>query len=71
MRIPAPEEKMQAILDARSDLAEYLGSIGKIEVMSAFSKDEICGMIRACQEGVQKSLHRQAGDGLEDQEIPF
>ena len=71
MRIPAPEEKIQAILDARADLAEYLQGIGKIEVMSSFTKDEICGMIRACQEGVQNSLHRQAGDGFEDQEIAF
>lgn len=70
IRKPSPSEKVQAILDARKDVAEYLTSIGKIEVFADFSKDEICGLIRAAQEGVQASLHRQLGDALED-EIPF
>lgn len=67
---PSPQEKVQAILDARQDVAEYLQSIGKIEVFGDFTKDEICGLIRAAQEGVQKSLTNQIGQGLEDQ-IPF
>ena len=70
MKLPSPQEKVQAILDARQDLAEFLQSIGKIEVFNDFSKDEIFGMIRAAQDGVQKSLRRQIADGL-DQEIPF
>lgn len=68
---PSSEEKVQAILDARQDVAEYLQSIGKIEAFNEFTKDEICGLIRAAQDGVQKSLHRQAGDGFTDDEIPF
>lgn len=71
MRLPAPSEKVQAILDARADVASYLESIGKIEVFADFTKDEICGLIRAAQDGVQKSLRRQGGDGFEDGEIPF
>lgn len=70
MRLPSNEEKVQAILDARSDLAEYLDSIGKISVFDNFTKDEICGMIKAAQMGVQRSLSRQLKAAL-DQEIPF
>jgi hypothetical protein len=70
MRLPSASEKVTAILDARADVAEYLTSIGKIEVMASFSRDEICGLIRAAQDGVQKSLHRQLGDAM-DGEIPF
>ena len=70
IRKPSPSEKTQAILDARAPVAEYLQSIGKIEVLASFTKDEICGLIRAAQEGVQESLHRQLADALED-EIPF
>lgn len=65
---PTPGEKVQAILDARQQVAEYLQSIGKIEVFAGFTKDEICGLIRAAQEGVQASLARQCN--LDD-EIPF
>ena len=71
MRLPSNTEKVQAILDARKDVAEYLQSIGKIEAFNDFTKDEICGLIRAAQEGVQKSLHRQTLDAFEDSEIPF
>ena len=70
MRLPTNEEKIKAILDARKDVAGYLESIGKIEVFASFSKDEICGLIRAAQEGVQRSLHEQARRALDD-EIPF
>lgn len=74
---PSPEEKVQAILDARQPVAEYLQSIGKIEAFNDFTKDEICGLIRSAQEGVQASLSRQASDGFGaggralDDEIPF
>lgn len=67
---PSPGEKVKAILDARADVAEYLQSIGKIEAFKDFSKDEICGLIRAAQEGVQKSLLSQMNTGIDD-EIPF
>lgn len=70
MRIPSQEEKVQAILDARAPVAEYLASIGKIEAFEAFTRDEICGLIRAAQEGVQASLRRQVGDAFADQ-VPF
>ncbi len=71
MRIPCQEEKIQAILDARQDLAEYLSSIGKLQVFDNFTKDEICGLIKAAQMGVQKSLRRQVEQAFEDAEIPF
>lgn len=61
MRLPTAEEKATAILDARKTVAEYLHGIGKLEVFDTFTKDEICGMIRAAQEGVQDSLRRQTG----------
>lgn len=70
MRVPTSGEKAQAILDAREDLAEYLNSIGKISVFEGFTKDEICGLIRAAQEGVQRSLHAQVNSSMND-EIPF
>ena len=68
IRKPTAEEKVQAILDARQPVAEYLKNIGKIDAFNDFSKDEICGLIRAAQEGVQDSLRRQCD--LDD-EIPF
>lgn len=74
MRIPSPQEKVQAILDARKSVAEYLQSIGKIEAFANFSKDDICGLIRAAQEGVQASLKRQMHDAFNEDigdEIPF
>lgn len=71
MRMPSNAEKVQAILDARKDVAEYLQSIGKIEAFNDFTKDEICGLIRAAQDGVQQSLRRQIDAMFEDQEIPF
>ncbi|MFA9231840.1 MAG: DUF6511 domain-containing protein [Microgenomates group bacterium] len=71
MKLPSPSEKIQAILDARADVAEYLQSIGKIAVFDSFTKDDICGLIRAAQDGVQKSLHRQGGSAFDDSEIPF
>ena len=70
MRIPSQSEKVQAILDTVKPVAEYLQSIGKIEAFKDFSKDEVAGLIRVCQEGVQESLHRQSADGFDDQ-IPF
>lgn len=71
MRIPCPEEKVQAILDARQDLAEYLASINKLHVFDGFTKDEICGLIKASQMGVQKSLRRQVEQAFDYAEIPF
>lgn len=70
MRLPSQGEKITAILDARQDVAQYLTSIGKIEIFANFTKDEICGLIRAAQDGVQASLKRQIGDAM-DGEIPF
>lgn len=70
MKLPSAQEKVQAILDARADIAEYLQSIGKISVFDNFTKDEICGLIRAAQEGVQKSLNAQLRSAI-DSEIPF
>lgn len=70
MRLPTAQEKVEAILSARKDVAQYLVSIGKIEVMDHFTKDEVCGLIRAAQEGVQRALKEQVFDAL-DGEIPF
>lgn len=70
IRKPSASEKVQAILDARKNVAEYLDSIGKMAAFENFTKDEICGLIRAAQEGVQESLHKQLGDEFGDQ-IPF
>ena len=71
MKLPSKQEKIQAILDARKNVAEYLQSIGKVEVFNDFTKDDICGLIKAAQDGVQQSLHRQLGEAFEDSEIPF
>lgn len=71
MRLPTAQEKVQAILDARKPVAEYLQSIGKIEAFADFSKDDMCGLIRAAQEGVQASLHEQLRNAVLDDEIPF
>ena len=71
MRLPSNQEKVQAILDARKDVAEFLQSIGKIDAFADFSKDDICGLIRAAQDGVQKSLHAQLRNAVTDDEIPF
>ncbi len=70
IRKPTSSEKVQAIMDARAGVAEYLQSIGKIDVFETFTKDDICGLIRAAQDGVQASLHKQLDDCI-DQEIPF
>ena len=70
MRLPSQSEKVQAILDTIKPVAEYLQSIGKIDAFSDFTKDEIAGLIRCAQEGVQASLHRQTHSALDDQ-IPF
>lgn len=67
---PSPAEKVQAILDARKDVFNFLQSIGKTEAFDGFNKDEMCGLIRAAQEGVQRSLHNQAGRAFDD-EVPF
>lgn len=71
MRLPSQEEKIKAILDTVKPVAEYLQSIGKIEAFNDFTKDEICGLVKVCQEGVQASLHSQISDGFEDAQIPF
>lgn len=67
---PSPTEKVQAITDTVKPVAEYLQGIGKIEAFKDFTKDEICGLIRVAQEGVQESLCRQLGRAVEDQ-IPL
>lgn len=61
---PTAQEKVQAILDARQPVAEYLQSIGKIEAFDNFSKDDICGLIRAASDGVQDSLKVQCRDAF-------
>jgi hypothetical protein len=71
IRKPSPDEKVQAILDARQQVVEYLQGIGKIEAFNDFTKDEICGLIRAAQEGVQDSLRKQMNWDTYDDEIPF
>lgn len=68
---PSKEEKIQAILDTVQPVAKYLQEIGKIEAFNDFTKDEICGLIRVAQDGVQESLSRQCANGFDDQEIPF
>lgn len=70
MRLPSQGEKVQAILDTIKPVAEYLQSIGKIGAFSDFTKDEIAGLIRCAQEGVQASLRKQCEDALNG-EIPF
>jgi len=67
---PSPSEKTQAILDTVKPVAEYLQSIGKIDAFSDFSKDDICGLIRVAQEGVQESLRIQCKQAFDD-EIPL
>lgn len=67
---PTTEEKIQAILDARQDVAGYLQSIGKIEAFAEFSKDDICGLIRAAHDAVQASLKVQCREAF-DGEILF
>ena len=67
---PTPGEKVQAILDARKDVFEFLQSIGKTDAFDGFTKDEMCGLIRAAQEGIQRSLKEQCKAAFED-EIPF
>lgn len=67
---PTKEEIIQAVLDTRQHVAEYLQSIGKIEAFAEFTKDEIAGLIYAAHEGVQASLRVQCRDAF-DGEIPF
>ncbi len=71
VRLPSPQEKIQAILDARKDVAEFLQSIGKMDAFADFTKDDICGLIRAATDGVQRSLHEQLRNSVLDDEIPF
>ena len=70
---PSKTEKVQAIRDAVKPVAEYLKSIGKIEAFANITEDEICGLIRVAQEGVQESLCRQLGRAVDDNldEIPL
>lgn len=70
MRLPSQQEKIQAILDTVPVVADYLKGIDRIEAFNDFTKDDICGLIRACQDGVQASLHRQLAQAFDD-EIPF
>lgn len=67
---PSTEEKIQAILDARKPVADFLQSIGKIEAFEDFTRDDICGLIRAAHDGVQDSLKAQCREAF-DGEIPF
>ncbi len=73
MRLPTYNEKIKAIQDTVPAVAEFLEQIGKIEAFNDFTKDDICGLIRTCQEGVQRSLHLQIEGGFDNlnQEIPF
>lgn len=72
---PSNDEKVQSILDARDNVANYLNAIGKIEAFDNFTRDDICGLIRAAHDGVQDSLKRQCASGFSgeimDDEIPF
>lgn len=61
---------VQAVLDSRQHVAEYLQSIGKIEAFASFTKDEVAGLIYASFEGVQASLRVQCQEAF-DGEIPF
>ena len=67
---PSQSEKIQSILDAREPVAAFLQSIGKLDAFNGFTKDEICGLIRAAHDGVQHSLRTQMGSTFED-EIAF
>ena len=72
MRLPTVQEKIKAVMDTRKDVAQYLDSIGKLDAFADFSSDDICGLVRACAEGVQKSLKEQTRTAFEDDsEIPF
>lgn len=69
---PTKQEKIQAVLDARQNVAEYLQSIGKIEAFADFTKDDIAGLIYAAHEGVQASLRVQCREAFDDRSvIPF
>lgn len=69
---PTNEEKIQAILDARQAVAEFLQSIGKIEAFNDFTKDDVAGLIRAAVDGFQASLHVQCQGAFDDSAfIPF
>lgn len=67
---PSNTEKMQSILDAREPVFKFLTSIGKTEAFDGFTKDDMCGLIRAAHDGVQHSLRTQMGGSFED-EIAF
>lgn len=67
---PNKDEKIQAVLDARQNVVEYLSSINKLGAFDGFSKDDICGLIYAAHEGVQASLRVQCQEAF-DGEIPF
>lgn len=71
---PTKQEMVQAVLDSRQHVGEYLQSIGKIEAFADFSKDDIAGLIFAAHEAVQASLRVQCRDafgGSYAGEIPF
>ena len=71
---PNKQEMIQAVLDTRQHVAEYLRSINKLEAFNDFTKDEIAGLIYAAHEGVQASLRvqcREAFGGSYAGEIPF
>lgn len=70
MRVPCASEKAEAILAARKDVLAFLQSIGKTDAFDGFTKDDMCGLIRAANEGVQKSLHKQLEETFAT-EIPF
>jgi len=69
---PTKSEKIKAITDTVKPVANYLVEIGKIDAFKDFTKDEICGLIRVAQEGVQSSLKAQCNfDPEYGDEIPF
>jgi len=70
IRLPTQREKVQAILDTVPVVADYLKGIDRLDAFDDFTKDDICGLIRVCQEGVQTSLRRQLEQVI-NSEIPF
>lgn len=67
---PTDQEKVQSILDARKPVFEFLQSIEKTAAFDSFTKDDMCGLIRAAHDGVQASLRAQMRSDLDD-EIAF
>lgn len=69
---PNKQEMIQAVLDTRQHVAEYLRGINKLEAFNDFTKDEIAGLIYASFEGVQASLRVQCQEAFDENAvIPF